>query len=314
VVQHRPTLGDLEANLTDHRARVEAAAGDGVDVVHFTELSLTGYALGDLVDAVALDSDHSLWPEVCALSESVDVVLGFVERGVDGFFYNAAGYFHAGRPIHVHRKTYLPTYGPFDEQRFFTPGRSLGAFDTPWGRAALVVCEECWHPSVAHAAAMQGAEVLFATANAPGRGPVAGGWASHRAWREILAVYARLYAVWIPFASRVGYEEGFVFGGGSAILAPDGSLAAEADFLEPAELTGTLDASALRRARVANPAHGIERHELLIAALERARVATGEVPERDARVASSRGPGAAVDTAAAVDPGAAVESGEVDAP
>jgi predicted amidohydrolase len=99
VVQHRPTLGDLEANLTDHRARIEAAAEDGVDVVHFTELSLTGYALGDLVDAVALDSDHSLWPEVCALSESVDVVLGFVERGADGFFYNAAGYFHAGRPI-----------------------------------------------------------------------------------------------------------------------------------------------------------------------------------------------------------------------
>lgn len=276
VIQHRPVLGDLEANLADHRARIEAAAEDGADLVHFTELSLTGYALGDLMDAVALDPAHPLWPDVLALSEPADVVVGFVERGEDGFLYNSAAYLHAGRALHVHRKVYLPTYGPFQEGRFFAPGRRLEIFDAPWGRAALLICEECWHPAVAHAAVMQGAEVLFATANAPGRGPVDGGWQSHRGWREILATYARVYAVWIPFASRVGFEEGFVYGGASAVFAPDGSLAATADFLEPAELTTVLDDAALRRARVANPAHGIERHELLIAALERARVAAGE--------------------------------------
>ena len=275
VIQHRPVLGDLEANIADHRARILAAAADGIDVVHFTELSLTGYALGDLVDQVAIDPAHPLWPEVCALSEEVDVVAGFVERGQEGWLYNAAGYFHAGVAVHVHRKVYLPTYGAFDEGRFFAPGDRFDVFEAPWGRAAIAVCEELWHPSAAHAAAMQGAEALFATANAPGRGPVAGGWESHRAWRQILGTYARLYALWIPFASRVGYEEGFVFGGASAVFAPDGSVVAAADFLEPAELTVLLDAAALRRARVANPAHAIERHELLIAALGRA---TGTSP------------------------------------
>ncbi len=271
VVQHRPVLGDLEANLADHRERVVAAAADGIDVIHFTELSLTGYVLGDGVDAVALDPDHPLWGDLCALSMEIDVVAGFVERGGDGWLYNATGYFHAGRPLHVHRKVYLPTYGPFDEGRFFSPGRAFETFDAPWGRGALIICEELWHPAAAHAAAMQGAEIFFAVANAPGRGPVEGGWTSHRAWREILACYARLYAVWIPFASRVGYEEGLIFGGASAVFSPDGSLAAAADFLEPAELTASLDAAVLRRARVANPAHGIERHEVLISALEHAR-------------------------------------------
>ena len=70
--------------------------------------------------------------------------------------------------------------------------------------------------------------------------------------------------------NRVGYEEGFVFGGGSAVIAPDGAELLVADPLEPEELTAKLDAGALRRARVANPAHGIERHELLIEALARA--------------------------------------------
>jgi predicted amidohydrolase len=68
----------------------------------------------------------------------------------------------------------------------------------------------------------------------------------------------------------VGYEEGFVFGGGSAIIAPDGRELLVADPLEPEELTALLDAAELRRARIANPAHGIERHEMLIEALERA--------------------------------------------
>jgi predicted amidohydrolase len=274
VVQHRPVLGDLEANLADHRARVRAAAEESVDLVLFPELSLTGYALGDLVDAVALDPGHRLWPEVLALSEDVNVALGYVDRGEDGYLYNAAAYLRGGELLHRHRKTYLPTYGPFDEQRFFSPGRAIEAFDAPWGRAALVVCEEAWHPAVAHGAVALGAQVLLVISNAPGRGPEEGDWASQRAWRGILASYARLYGVWVVYANRVGYEEGFVFGGGSAVIAPDGSELLVGDPLEPEELTAALDAGEIRRARIANPAHGIERHEMLIDALARAAAPT----------------------------------------
>ncbi|HET6361227.1 MAG TPA: nitrilase-related carbon-nitrogen hydrolase, partial [Gemmatimonadota bacterium] len=94
IIQHRPVLGDLAANLADHRARARAAAEDGVDLVLFPELSLTGYALGDLLDAVALDPGHPLWPEMLALSEDVDVALGFVERGDEGYLYNSCAYLH----------------------------------------------------------------------------------------------------------------------------------------------------------------------------------------------------------------------------
>lgn len=268
VVQHRPVLGDLAGNLADHRARVRAAAAEGVGLVLFPELSLTGYALGDLVDAVALDPTHPLWPEVLALSEDVDVALGYVERGEDGWLHNAAAYLHAGELLHSHRKAYLPTYGPFDEGRFFAPGRTIETFEAPWGRSALVICEESWHPSVVHGVAMQGADALLVISNAPGRNPVAGDWTSQRGWRANLSAYARLYSVWVAYANRVGYEEGFVFGGGSAVIAPDGTELLVADPLESEELTAELDAGAMRRARVANPAHGIERHELLIQALE----------------------------------------------
>ena len=113
--------------------------------------------------------------------------------------------------------------------------------------------------------------MLLVISNSPGRNPHDGDWMSQRGWRANLSAYARLYAVWVAYANRVGYEEGFVFGGGSAILAPDGRELLVADPLEPEELTAVLDAGELRRARVANPAHGIERHEMLIEARVRAR-------------------------------------------
>lgn len=271
VVQSAPALGDLDANLAAHAGAVADAAAAGAELVVFPELSLTGYMLADLVDAVALDPAHPRWGDVLALSESVDVVVGFVERGDDGWLRNAAAYLHDGAVLHLHRKVYLPTYGPFDEARFFVPGERLETFDAPWGRAALVVCEETWHPAVAHAAGANGAGTLLVPANPPGRGPVDGGWRSQRAWRGILEAYARLYAVGVVFACRVGWEEGMIFGGGSAVWGPDGELLAEAGFLEPETLDAALDAGACRRARVANPAHGVERPELLIEALERAR-------------------------------------------
>lgn len=271
VVQSAPVLGDLDANLAAHREAVGEAAEAGASLVVFPELSLTGYALSDLVDAVALDPDHPRWGDVLALSADVDAVVGFVERGPDGHLRNVSAYLHDGAPLHLHRKVYLPTYGPFDEARFFVPGDRLEAFDAPWGRAALVVCEEAWHPSVAHAAVLDGARVLIVTTNAPGRGPLEGGWASHRAWRGILEAYARLYAVGVVFASRVGWEEGTIFGGSSAVWGPDGRPRAEAGPLEPETLEATFDADDLRRARVANPAHGVERPELLVEAIERVR-------------------------------------------
>ncbi|HUP20580.1 MAG TPA: nitrilase-related carbon-nitrogen hydrolase [Gemmatimonadota bacterium] len=270
VVQHAPALGDVEANLADHAARVEAAAVAGAELVLFSELSLTGYALFDLVDVVALDPGHALWPDVLGLSEAVDVVVGYVERGEDGFLYNSAAYLHAGELLHNHRKTYLPTYGPFDEGRFYSPGDRIEAFDAPWGRAALVVCEELWHPSVVHGAVALGATALLATANAPGRGPVEGAWANQGFWREIARVYARLYSVDVALASRVGYEERFLFGGASGIWGPDGEPRALAGPLEEETLDATLDAETWRRSRVANPSHGIERPELLMDALRRA--------------------------------------------
>src|SRR3989304_4484840 len=49
--------------------------------------------------------------------------------------------------VHVHRKLYLPTYGLFDEGRFFAQGDQVRAFDTRFGRFGILICEDFWHAS-----------------------------------------------------------------------------------------------------------------------------------------------------------------------
>ena len=64
-----------------------------------------------------------------------------------------------GPPVlrHVHRKNFLPTYGLFDEERFVERGTDIRAFETPWGRAAMLVCEDAWHSMAGMIAALDGA-------------------------------------------------------------------------------------------------------------------------------------------------------------
>jgi predicted amidohydrolase len=73
---------------------------------------------------------------------------------------------------HVHRKVYLPTYGMFDEQRYFARGDRIRAFDSKFGRIAMLICEDLWHPSTIYLAALDGALAVLCPSASPLRGIV----------------------------------------------------------------------------------------------------------------------------------------------
>jgi len=139
----------VRANLDQHLAYIEQAAQQGVQLLVFPELSLSGYALLDLAPTVArkpVASDPTFGPLLEA-SRRMDLVVGFVDEDVRHRFYISAAYLSQGETVHVHHKVYLPTYGLFDEGRFFAWGDSIRAFDTRWGRVGLLICEDFWHAS-----------------------------------------------------------------------------------------------------------------------------------------------------------------------
>src|SRR5918912_2490868 len=154
LAQIAPVLGDLEKNLDSHRRWSERAAEAGVDLLVFPELSLTGYFLKDPVPEVAIGLESTQMAEIRRLSRGMDVVCGLVLEEPDHRCFNVSLYLSKGEIVHLHRKVYLPTYGMFDEQRYFASGDRFRSFQTSHGRAGILVCEDIWHLSSAYILAL----------------------------------------------------------------------------------------------------------------------------------------------------------------
>ena len=280
LAQIAPRLGDVGSNLDRHLELIAQAAAGGAALVVFPELSLTGYFLKDLVPDVALREHSEELERLAAASDGVDVVAGCVLTLEDARFHNASLYLSGGRLHHIHRKVYLPTYGLFDEARYFAQGDRFRTFEAPlaaaaaprsW-RAGMLVCEDMWHPTAAALLARQGVELLICPSASPGRGVVRGhALGTAGSYDAMTSTYAQLFTSYLLFCNRVGFEDGVGFWGGSRALGPDGRLLAEPAGGDEALVLHRIDLAAVRRARIANPLLRDERHDINDAETDRLR-------------------------------------------
>jgi predicted amidohydrolase len=233
-----------------------AAAADavGADVLVTPELSLTGYDLGDAVHDLARSLEIGARLRLPDLATAPGVlVVGLPERGHGGPF-NSAALLRAGTVLFRHRKLYLPTYGMFDEGRWYGRGTRIDCWTHPAGwRIGILICEDFWHPALAWLLAAHGIDVLLVMAAAPGRGVRDGGehgaFASADTWERIARTTAQLYGIHVALANRVGVEGAVTFAGGSLIAAPDGAVVARADDAGTTTLTADVTRAGLDRAR-----------------------------------------------------------------
>jgi NAD+ synthase (glutamine-hydrolysing) len=256
LAQVEPVLGNVVANVALHRRLGLEAVRRGADLLVFPELSLTGYLLQDLVTHVALRLDRPppVLKPLFDLSRRIALVVGLVEESEGHRFYNAAAYLEGGRIRHVHRKVYLPTYGMFDEGRYFAAGERLQAFRTRLGRFGILICEDFWHPSTSLVLAQDGADYLLVLSAGPTEGiDRRQGLLSHALWKDLIKVTAQIQTAFVLYANRVGFEDGVNFSGGSCVFDPAGEAVAQAPVIEEALLVCDLERSALRRARTMLP-------------------------------------------------------------
>lgn len=270
LAQASPALGDVEANLERARTMVREAAAQGSGLVVFPELFLTGYALGQVVEDPSR-SAHD--PRLLALgreAEGTDALIGFEEDGLGVHTYNAAGYYDAGGLRHVHRKLFLPTYDIFEERKFFSPGQSLRAYETRWGRMATLICNDAWQPHLVFLAVQDGARLLIVPTNSSqSRFPER--YDSHTYWKDVTTFTARMFQCYVVFVNRVGEEAGLRYWGGSHIVDPWGRVVFEAPEHEEALITSDLDLGLVRKRRREVPL--VREARLGLVAREAARLA-----------------------------------------
>jgi NAD+ synthase (glutamine-hydrolysing) len=267
IAQLRPRKGAYEENLArlGEVFRELGAGADPPELIVAPEAALTGYFLEGGVRELAVTADRLYEDLSCRHREAqaapLDVALGFYEVHQNRLF-NSALYATLGGPEagirHVHRKIFLPTYGVFDEERFVEAGRGVQAFDTRWGRAAILICEDAWHSFTPMLAALAGAQLIIIPSASPARGVLGadeapGRPASLARWTRLAQDMAGEHGVYVALAQLVGFEGGKAFPGGSLIATPRGDILAEAPVFDEAVLRATLDFEEITRARTDLP-------------------------------------------------------------
>ena len=267
IAQMRPRKGAYEENLGRLGALFREVAGSAEppELLVAPEAALTGYFLEGGVRDLAVSAERLFDDLSCRHREAsappLDVALGFYEVHQNRLF-NSGLYATLGGPDagirHVHRKVFLPTYGVFDEERFVEAGRGVQAFDTGWGRAAILICEDAWHSFTPMLAALGGAQLIIIPSASPARGvdPATDGSgrpASLARWNRLVQDIAGEHGVYVALAQLVGFEGGKAFPGGSLVAGPRGELLVEGPVFEEALLRVTLDFEEITRARADMP-------------------------------------------------------------
>jgi predicted amidohydrolase len=252
LAQIDPALGNLQRNIEKHIEFCVRAKDAGADLAVFPELSLTGYSIKDMNWdlAVNLQRDVSAVRPLIEMSKSISILAGGVEESPEFALYNSAFFFEDGAVRGVHRKTYPPTYGMFEEMRYFNSGREVRAFDSKLGRLGVVICEDLWHISLPYILAKDGANIIIALVASPTRlGGNEKELQTARVNNENHKAYARLLTTYIAFCNRTGYEDGVNFWGGSSVIGPDGEADAQAKLFDEDLIYAAIDDAEVRRAR-----------------------------------------------------------------
>ena len=267
LCQFRPEKGNRTANFDriEQLFRSAAVAPQAPDVMIFPETILTGYFLeGGVREHAMLAGD--VFEELSSRhaksgAPPLEVCLGFYELWNDHLHNSAIWVALGGNDAgirHVHRKIFLPTYGVFDEERFVEAGGEVRAFETRFGRAAVLVCEDAWHSITPTIAALDGAQLIAVVAASPARGiepdPLHPGQPGSLArWERVMRDIGGEHGVFVALAQLVGFEGGKGFPGGSILVSPAGDVVARAPLFEDSVMQHAIELGEISRVRSMTP-------------------------------------------------------------
>lgn len=210
LIQNRPVLS--RKNLSFVINEVLTCKGD---IIIFSELSLNGYLLQDKLREDAFELEEL--QELCIASKERDIIVGGAIN-IENEYFNCALYFSCGELLSLHKKVHLPNYGMFEEARYFKSGEHFETFLTPHGMAAMLVCEDVWHPQAVAELYVKKPKIIYVLAASPARGFEDDSLFIQEQWMALLKSLALHCGAKVVFANRVGFEDGLGFWGGSCLI------------------------------------------------------------------------------------------------
>ncbi|MGB0414010.1 MAG: NAD+ synthase [Coraliomargarita sp.] len=154
IAQINTTVGDLAGNKTLILNAYQNLCASGAELVVFPELAVCGYPPRDLLfkSRFVTDTEATL-REIASEIGTIPAVIGYVEKRAEKVigrpFYNSAAWCESGKVKAIGRKSLLPNYDVFDEERYFEPAEEPTIVEWNGKRIGLTICEDIWvHPDV----------------------------------------------------------------------------------------------------------------------------------------------------------------------
>jgi NAD+ synthase (glutamine-hydrolysing) len=255
-------VGDLAGNRERIEARIDEAKRQGVDLLLFPELAVTGYPPEDLLlrPGFIRAAERTL-DEIARSARGIVALVGYPHYDRD--LYNACAVCSGGEVKAVYRKRFLPNYGVFDEDRYFAPGDDLLLLEHGKTLVGVTICEDLWQPGPpATDLSLAGAELLVNVSASPFH------LAKDREREEMLVTRARDNSCFVALCNAVGGQDELIFDGHSVVLDDEGEVLARAPGFEEALLVVDVDPEAVIGRRL---------RDVRRRALERERQATPQV-------------------------------------
>ncbi len=237
------------ANFAKLQESVIKAKTQGVDLVVFPEMFLTGYLVRDQIYELAEPIPGPSTEKVVQVAKEngVHIIFGMPELSekTRATVFNTSVLIGPNGVVGKYRKMYLPTHSVFEEKRHFRPGYQAAAFDTPIGRIGLFICYDIFFPEVARLVRLAGAQLMVCISASP---------AVRRSYFEILtAARALENTAFLAYVNLVGVEDGLQFWGGSRLVSPTGDVVAKARYDEEDFVVCELDYGDIRSAETFIP-------------------------------------------------------------
>ena len=174
-------VADCQYNIEHIEAQVRQADAQGVEIMTFPELCITGYTCGDLFLKPFLirQAQESLLELAHRTADTEVLFIVGMPILIESQLFNAAVALQGGRILGAIPKTYLPNYREFQEARWFSPAKDLqlatiqiGEQQVPIGYNVLFrsggvaigieICEDMWTPyTPGTRLTLYGAQIIF---------------------------------------------------------------------------------------------------------------------------------------------------------
>ncbi|WP_321342787.1 NAD+ synthase [uncultured Draconibacterium sp.] len=276
LAQLNYTIGDFEGNASKIIAEINRLKEEEVDLVVFSELSVTGYYPHDLLEKKEFiaKADDAV-AEIAKHCHGIAALVGAPrinqhERGKK--LFNSALFLADGEIKSSHNKTLLPTYDIFDEYRHFEPNREFSLVEYKGEKIAVTICEDLWDEQPT--ANEFGKDKLYSVSPMEELAKLEPDFVvnlsaspfsyNQEGWRKnVLINKAKSYGIPILYCNQVGAQTELVFDGGSVYIDAKGEIVKELKYFEEDSLV--LDTTSLGEKELQEKVDYIEKiHDALV--------------------------------------------------